>query len=112
MEPVNNVERIAVLLREKLAERSRATRGGTVAPAAGRQNTQGSSVAALAAIGEVDERQFRRTVIQSILVNHFGKEVMNDASFQQIVEQVTAAIEADDEGRLLLDQAAGALRSK
>lgn len=107
--PVNNLERISLLLREKLAERAKAAHRGQ-ASTNGRQPSAPSSVAALAALGGVDDRQFRRAVIQSVLVGHFGREVMNDAAFQQIVAQVTDALEGDEEARQMLDRAAGELR--
>ncbi|SFG52075.1 hypothetical protein SAMN05518801_1404 [Novosphingobium sp. CF614] len=111
MEPINNVERIALLLREKLAERAKASRGNS-SSAASRQPTAPSSVAALAALGDVDERQFRRTVIQSVLVDHFGRGVMNDAAFQQVVEQVFGVMEAEEGARNLLDRAVRDLKAR
>lgn len=111
MEPISNVERVALLLREKLAERAKTARG-KASSLNSRQPAAPSSVAALAALDDVDERQFRRAVIQSVLVDQFGRNLMNDAAFQQIVEQVCAAIDTDPDARSLLDRAARDLKSR
>jgi len=108
MEPVSNVDRLTLLLREKLAERAKATRGTPAGSA--RQIAEAGGIRALAAMGDVDERQFRRALVQSALVNHFGSRLMNEAGFQQVVEQVVAAIEADDSARELLGRAAAEAR--
>jgi len=111
MEPVSNADRIALILREKLAERARRARAATPGKA-GRALPRSSSVAALAALADTDDRQYRRAVIQAVLVDNFGREVMNDPSFQQVVEQVLSAIEGDEDARTVLTQAAHELRSR
>jgi hypothetical protein len=114
MDPISNVDQLVLLLRQRLTERSRASPGGqrdrTHSPS---EPTQGSvhSVQALAALEDVDEHQLKRAVIQSILAEHFGAGLVNDAKFQQVVDRVTETLESETGAPLLFAQVVRELRS-
>jgi hypothetical protein len=115
MDPVSNANRIAMLLRQRLQERARtASATGT-----GKKNVGGagdasgrSAVRGAAAIEELDDRKLRRVIVENILADQFGGGVINEARFQQIVDQVAEAIEADDRGALVLAEVMSDLRAK
>lgn len=112
MEPVSTVDRLVLLLRQRLEERDR-TRKST-GPAARKTalTTAGkTAVQALAATEGVDDKQFRRAVIQGLLTDRLGTGMINDAAFQQVVDRVVSAIESDDQSRSLLDRLAEELKA-
>ena len=115
MDPVSNANRIAMLLRQRLDERSRA--GG--AARGGRKETKGTgdvagrgAVRSADAVEALDDRKLKRVMIEHILVDQFGPGLVNDASFQQLVDQVTEAIQADANGALTLSQALAEVRAR
>lgn len=112
MDPVSNVDRIVLLLRQKLTERAKAEKKGTTKGQAPTASTRANAIAALVAVEGIDERQLRRSFIQSILSDQFGYELLNDARFQQVVGQVANAIEQDGQTRNLLDRLIAELRAR
>lgn len=112
MEPVSNVDRLVLLLRQRLEERDRtrtSQRPGSTKTTS--NDVSKSAVQALAATEGVDDRQFRRAVIQGLLTDRLGTAMMNDAAFQQVVDRVVGAIESDEETRKLLDRIANDLKA-
>jgi len=65
---------------------------------------------ALAATETVDDHQLRRALIQNILLDQFGHGLVNEMKFQQVVERVTEALEADPAGTALLNRCVVELR--
>lgn len=112
MDPVSNVDRIVLLLRQKLTDRAKAEKKGTAKGQAPTASARVNAIAALAAVEGIDERQLRRSFIQSMLSDQFGHELLNDARFQQVVGQVTNAIEQDGQTRKLLDRLITELKAK
>lgn len=112
MEPVSNVDRLVLLLRQRLEERDRARKSAgpilrkTAPTAAGK-----SAVQALAATEGVDDKQFRRAIIQGLLTDRMGTAMINDAAFQQVVGRVVDVMEGDDQTRALLDRITEELKS-
>jgi hypothetical protein len=94
MDPISNVDGLALLLRQRLAERARLDSGKTESLQRNVKPVGPDALHALAAIRGVDERQLRRTLVQSLLVDQFGAELLNDAKFQQVVDRVTEALES------------------
>lgn len=94
MEPVTNTSRVAALLRQRLLERFRAKGTGK---AAGASSGEVGALHALAGAPDVDERHLKRALVQDILSDELGSQLLNEAQFQQVVEKVIAALE-DDEG--------------
>lgn len=114
MDPVSNAGRIAMLLRQRLQERSRSA----AAERGGRKETPGAGAAAgkgalrgAAALDSLDDRKLKRALIENILADQFGASLINDARFQQVVDQVTETLEADGDGANLLAGAIAGLRS-
>lgn len=112
MEPISTADRLVLLLRHKLEERAKAA-------AAGRPATKSVveappsplDVRALAAVEWTDERPLRRAVIQHLLADQLGSELVNDAQFQQIVSRVSDAIEEDPKASKLLTEVIAELRA-
>jgi len=113
MDPICNVDRLGILLRQRLLERSKAAglkRGASTTrnetPLTGR-----AAVQALAAVEGIDDRQLKRALIQNILSDQLGGELINEAQFQQVVDRVTNALESEQETARLLNRVVGELRS-
>jgi hypothetical protein len=111
MDPISNADRLVLLLRQKLEERAKAgsSRGAAGKPAAGAPAPP-SGVRALAAIDWSDARPLRRAVVENLLADQLGSDLVNDAQFQQIVSRVTAAIEEDEKTAELLSRVVSDLR--
>ena len=111
MEPLSNVDRLVLLLRQRLEERTRAA-GRPKAPAkAGRSASPLAQVHALAAVDGVDDRQLKRALIQSLLTEQFGAELINDAKFQRVVDKVTETIDGEEASAKLLSRIVRELRA-
>jgi hypothetical protein len=110
MDPVSNVDRLVLLLRQRLSERAATQRGGA---AASRRRPQAPAdmVRELAAVEGLDDRRLRRALIQSLLADAFGKQVVNEAQFQQVVDRVTQTLEEDPAMARLLHRVVGDLRT-
>ena len=108
MDPITNVDRLVLLLRQRLLERSRspATRRTSARPA-----TRSEGVQALARIDGVDDRQLGRALIQGLLSDQFGGALINDAKFQQLVDRVTEAMTEDAGTSKLLHRIVNELRA-
>jgi hypothetical protein len=108
VDPISNADRVVMLLRARLRERSGVqgrkpeTILGGVAP---------RGIEALAKVQDVDDRQLRRAFVQNILTGQFGTAALNSAKFQQLVGRVTDALEADSETSALLSQSIEELKA-
>lgn len=113
MEPISNADRLAALLRQRLKERARTDGAAKSARKSGTGSAPkgAAAVRALAAIDGVDSRQMRRTVIQHLLADQLGEQLVNEAQFQQIVSRVTDALEEDEAAARLLDTVMHDLRA-
>jgi hypothetical protein len=114
MDPVSNANRIAMLLRQRLQERAKggaAARSGRkeAGPADGTAGK--SAVRGAGAIGALDDRKLKRALIENILADQLGNGLINEAQFQQVVDQVTETIEADADGGPLLARVVADLRA-
>ena len=109
--PFPDVDRIVLLLRQRLEERERLqTRSDRRRPAKGTPAAGG--IGALTAIEGIDEKTLRRAFIQTLLADQLGKGLINDAQFQQVVDRVTDAIDADPSTARLLSRLLGELRTR
>lgn len=114
MDPISNVDRLVLVLRQRLEERSKAnsaTRPGLKPPTTARSATSLENLRALAGIEDVDDRQLRRAFLQNILADQFGVTLINEAQFQQVVDRVTETLEADPGSSRLLSRLVGELRA-
>ncbi|WP_426000357.1 hypothetical protein [Caulobacter sp. DWR1-3-2b1] len=110
MTRINSTEGLVALLRQRLLARAKT---GGARPSAAAARAEPSLVQALAEIEGLEERPLRRVLIQEVLADHFGRELVNDARFQQVVDRVTAALDEDPEtsqvfARVIADLRAGA----
>lgn len=114
MDPISNADRLVMLLRQKLLERSKAAkaeRGSRKDKATGIAPSEPSGVKALAAVDGADEHQLRRGFIQSLLADQLGPSLINDPQFQQIVSRVAETIEEDVDASRLLSRLVAELRA-
>jgi hypothetical protein len=115
MDPVSNANRIAMMLRQRLQERAKAAGAGKPGrpDLGGRGETaRKGAVRRPDAIEGLDDRRLRRALIEDILADQLGPALANDAKFQQVVDQVTEAIEADTDGAAVFAQVVSDLRGK
>lgn len=113
MDPVSNANRIAMMLRARLQERAKAGAAGRASRADSKASGEASrkgAVRSAEAIEGLDDRRLRRALIEDILTDQFGTALVNDARFQQVVDQVTDAIEADAEGGAIFSRVVEDLR--
>jgi len=112
MDPISNVDQLVLLLRQRLLERTRAERTGrkpaTQKPA--RQPAALDAVHVLAALDGADDQQLERALIQTLLAEQLGRQMLNDARFQLVVDQVTETLRQDANGKALLSRLTGELR--
>lgn len=113
MEPVSNVDRLMLILRQRLEERERSLRKARSAQAGeDRVPAAASGIDALAALDGADETVLRRAFIQALLADQFGRGMINEAPFQQVVKQVTDAIDSDPATQRLLSRLLGEVRAR
>ncbi len=111
MDPINNIDRLVFVLRQRLQERTRLAAKPHAADGQGRSsNVASGGIGALAAVDGLDDRQLRRALIQNILSEHLGSEMLNDAKFQQVVDKVSDTISGDPESAALMAKTIGELR--
>ena len=108
MTSISNVDRLVLLLRQRLEQKAK----GAPSKARTAEGTVGglSAAKALAALADVDQRQVRRALIQGILSDQFGAELVNESRFQNMVDQVVRIMETDTRARSLLDQVTAELK--
>lgn len=111
MDPISNSDRLVLLLRHKLEERTKAASAGRAAAKSATDTPVSPlGVRELAAIDWTDERPLRRAIIQHLLADQLGPALINDAQFQQIVSRVSDAIEEDAQASNLLTEVISELR--
>jgi hypothetical protein len=112
MTRITNADQALLLLQEQL---QRMDRGKT-----GRTSRKGNSQKAtpramarlqtLAALDRLSDEDVRRTLVRALLSEQLGEGIANDATFQNVVEDVFRIISASEEGRALIDRATAELR--
>lgn len=100
MEPITAVDRLVLILRQKLQARERMRGAARSGPGA----TKATKGLRALDIAEIDDSALERAIIQNLLVDHFGQGMINDARFQQMVSRVTQTIINDPNGRVLMYQ--------
>lgn len=111
LDPIRNVDRLVLLLRQRLQDRARASgAAGERLGAVADPHQRVDQLQALASIETVDDRQVGRALIQSLLADHFGRDMLNDAGFQRVVDRVSETLEQDSSGSALLSQLVAELK--
>lgn len=113
MEALSAADRFVALLRQKLAERAQTKaasgkRAGAVDRAA--PTVAPRPISELAAQAGADDRSLRRTIVEQLLTEHLGTDLVNEPRFQQVVERVTELIAADDQLASVLAEVMGEVR--
>jgi hypothetical protein len=112
MDPISNVDRLVLLLRQRLSERAKSEKSGSSDASRLSHDPKGmDAVQALAAVENLDQRQFKRALIQTLLAENFGSALINDAKFQQIVDRVTDTVGSEPAAARLMDRAIAELKS-
>lgn len=113
MDPVSGADQLVILLRQKLRERARTSAKDKVAARgqAGGEPAGLQTVQALVSVEGVDQGLLRRALVQNLMAEHFGQEMINDAQFQQIVSRVTGLIEEDADASALVVQVLSELKA-
>jgi hypothetical protein len=106
MTRVSQTDQILLLLRERLQDlarnRSNARAGRTTRETA-------APVARLRQAGRQDQEKdpdFRRSLVRAVLTEELGDQIGNDPSFHAIADDVHRILEASEEGRAMIEQAA------
>lgn len=112
MTEISGIDRVVLLLRQRLEARERARKKqGTQIGVSG-ANGQAVGVEALLQTAGADDKVLRRAFVQSLLSEHFGPQLLNEASFQQIVDQVSQTIADDPVAEQLLARLMNELRHR
>lgn len=110
MDAISNVDRLVLVLRQRLQERARRAAANSSDRSASADTNRLEKLHALAAVEGVDDRQLGRALIQNILADQFGAGLINDAKFQQLVDRVTETLREDEAGDALLGRMVTELR--
>lgn len=114
MDPISNADRVIALLRQRLLQKSKS---GSAARKDAKRSVQNpsptglESVQKMAGIDGIDDHQLGRALIQSLLVDELGSELLNESKFQQVVDKVVETIEAEPNGHKLISRLVGELRA-
>jgi hypothetical protein len=98
MDPISNADRFIILLRQKLAERAQAKKAFPTTKTDAKPTVGYDAVRAVArrtARAGVEDRKLRRTIVEQLLADRFGAALVNEARFQQIVDQVSELMASD-----------------
>jgi hypothetical protein len=98
MDAISNTDRFVILLRQKLAKRAetkelRRTEKTVSRAPAGRDGIR--AISGRAARAGANDKILRRTIIEQLLADRFGSALINEARFQEIVDQVTELMASD-----------------
>jgi len=110
MDPISQVDQLALILRQRILEQSKGRVTKRKTPDSEPRTSWVAGLRAMAATEGVDDHQLRRTLVQNILADQFGHGLVNETKFQQVVERVTEALEADKAGSTLIDRCVVELR--
>lgn len=113
MDPISNVDRLALILRERLRARvGAAGKRQERTPSSPNSGPRGmAAVNAVAALENADDNQLRRALIQNILADEFGAERINEPKFQQLVARVTSALADEPATSALMEEVLQDLRA-
>lgn len=110
MTQITAADQVLLLLREQL-QRSDRARSRTIARQDERPAPPQQRIAALAAISDLPERDFRRALVRSLLSERLGEALVADPAFDAVTGEVLRMIEDSDEARALLDRIAAGFRA-
>lgn len=101
MVSVSGSDHILRLIRHELERMERKTSSRSASKAASSSHPKAPperlSLEALSELSDLDERQFKRLAINTILASEFGEQATSGPAFTAIAERVQEAIDADPE---------------
>jgi len=115
MDPVSGTDRLVRLLRQKLEERAaaqRATKNDKVATVQPRGTDILPVVTEELARAGADDDRLRRSLVEQLLADQFGPALVNDAKFQQVVDEATRIMASDQRINAIFTNVLGGLRAK
>ena len=110
MDPISQVDQLAMILRQRILDQSKTRAPKRKGPDSGTKSSWVANLKAMAATDTIDDHQLRRALVQNILADQFGQTLVNETKFQQVVERVTEALEADEVGAALIGRCVVELR--
>jgi hypothetical protein len=111
MGPISQVDQLAMILRQRIMDNSKTRSARRKSSETETRSSWVVALKALAATEEVDDHQLRRALIQNILGEQFGHDLVNESKFQQVVERVLETLEADTAGAILMSRCVSELRA-
>lgn len=98
MEPINKSDRLVKLLKLRLEEhvKSRtAAHAKSVAAVKPRGIEVAREITGNLARAGVEDRYLRRSLVEQLLADQFGAKLVNDAKFQNVIDQVAEVMNSD-----------------
>lgn len=113
MTRVGQADHVLVLLREKLQrmERTRSNRAPRASSMDKGTQPPLARLHASAALDQLPDEEFRRTLVRAVLAEELGEKIGNDPNFQVIAEDVFRILNESEIGRDLIERATRELRS-
>ena len=110
MTRITNVDQVILLLQSQLKRMNKADKKrGPVTQKQEVQNRPLARVQSMAKKNALSQEEIQRALISGILTEKFGASVSNDPAFQTVIDNVTAALQNDEESQQLLGQAVNQL---
>jgi hypothetical protein len=112
LDPISRVDQVLLLLRQQLAGKAAGKLAGAAKGAEGSrqgpaaqplQDVIARRLAELRSAGLTSRASLTRLLLEEVLTAQFGRQLLNDASFQRVVADIQSAIEEDVELRGALD---------
>ena len=112
MTRISQADQVLLLLRERLQrmDRSRAGRSGGAGGPRGATPKPLARLQAMPALDRLTEEEFRRTLVRAVLAEELGDGIASDPAFQALTDDIFRIIAESEEGKALIDRAAGELR--
>lgn len=107
MTRIANTEQVLLLLRAHLERTARQGRKNTK-KVSSRDSVRATPLKRLREISDKEElpqEAFKRAIVQGLLAEELGEEVLNDPLFQKLVDEVHDRIKRDEDSNTLLDLA-------
>lgn len=110
MTRITNTDQIVLLVRSQLQRQQRIRRTDSKEKAQQSSEQTADQLQAIAQLSSLPEDQQGRALIQGLLSQQFGDELVNDPSFQSVIEAVRSALASDEKSQALLSAALRELR--
>lgn len=109
MTRIGGADHVLLLLSEKLQSARRRKAAGSERSVATTNASPRDRLAALAALSDLPEREFRRAVVRGLLAEQLGEDLVLDSAFEAAALEVSRILEDTPETRELIERAAAQL---